>query len=82
MDELSKYLDFTHTPLPRPILHNFFLFCRAVDDMTGLFRDHCSSVATFDEDISGWVVENVEYMDGMFENAAEFNQNIGSWDGK
>jgi surface protein len=39
-----------------------------------------ASATSFNQDISGWDVSNVQYMIGTFEGATAFNQDISSWD--
>ena len=41
---------------------------------------NCSVVDSFNDNISGWNVSNVENMEGMFYCASSFNQNLSGWD--
>ena len=50
-----------------------------VTDMSELFMSSKFEHSTFNGDISGWNVSNVEYMNRMFENS-KFNGDLSRWD--
>ena len=52
-----------------------WLFDPGLTDFSGLFLD----LTTFNEDISGWNVSNVQNMSSMFKGCSSFNQNLSSW---
>ena len=35
--------------------------------------------SAFNQDISGWLVHNVKYMEDMFNGASAFDQDLGDW---
>ena len=48
-------------------------------DLSNLFPGCNGCPSTFNEDISGWDVSNVEKMNFMFAYASHFNQNLSNW---
>jgi surface protein len=59
----------TTVPLKLPILST-------VTSMNSTFK----SATTFDQDLSGWLVNTVTDMTDMFKDTDHFNQNLGNWD--
>jgi surface protein len=52
-----------------------------VDTLIGVVHgDPLPGKNGFNDDISGWITENVVSMDRMFTRATDFNQPIGNWD--
>ncbi len=50
-----------------------------VEDLSGMFGSVQPMAITFSGSISGWSVENVKNMAGMFINNTTFNQDISDW---
>jgi surface protein len=50
-----------------------------VTDMSNLFSSHCSTVYTFNANVSRWNIENVVSLRETFKNARAFNLPLNDW---
>ena len=49
---------------------------RGIADFSSLFQDQ----GDFDQDLNGWVVDDVRNMNGMFKGASAFTHDLNTWD--